>query len=88
MGMSTSFAPIVVTSVNDSRHSINSAHYRDEAVDIRCNDRPKLMDMLMCQHLERELGPDFFVLYESEGTPNEHIHVQLRKGRTWSLTSK
>lgn len=84
MRMSDEFGPIVITSVNDSKHATTSAHYRDEAVDIRCNDRPKLIDMAMCKFLEINLGPAFLVLYESEGTPNEHIHIQLRKGHKWS----
>lgn len=88
MMMDKDFGPIVVTSVNDSKHLPNSAHYRDEAVDIRCNDRPKVIDMAMCKFLEQHLGPSFLVLYEYEGTPNEHIHIQLRKGHTWNLTSK
>lgn len=74
---------IVITSVNDSKHSENSAHYRNEAVDIRCNDRPKHIDRLMVDALRHTLGDKFFVLYEGEGTPNEHIHVQLRKGQSY-----
>jgi len=75
---------MVITSVNDSKHSEGSAHYRDEAIDLRCNDRPYEVDMALCRFLELKLGPKFLVLYESKGTPNEHIHVQLRKGQKWS----
>lgn len=74
---------MIVTSVNDSKHSIGSAHYRDEAVDIRCNDRPYNVDVKLVARLRELLGPKFLVLYESIGTPNEHIHIQLRKGETW-----
>jgi len=75
---------IVITSINDSRHSANSAHYRDEAVDIRCNDRPKAVDLYMVDKLRVLLGEQFLVLYEDVGTPNEHIHVQLRKGQIYT----
>ena|SRR5688572_28939417 len=75
---------MIITSVNDGKHAVNSAHYRDEAVDIRCNDRPKHVDMVLVDYLKDLLGPSFLVLYESEGTPNEHIHIQLRKGMKWT----
>lgn len=78
---------IVVTSVNDSTHSIGSAHYRDAAVDIRCNDRPFNKDMALIDYLRNVLGPKFVILYESAGTPNEHIHIQLRKGEQWTPSS-
>jgi hypothetical protein len=74
---------MVVTSVNDSRHAEGSAHYRDEAIDLRCNDRPRHVDLELCRFLSGTLGPRFLVLYEGEGTPNEHIHIQLKKGAKW-----
>jgi hypothetical protein len=33
--------------------------------------------------VEEVLGPQFRALLEAEGTPNEHIHVQVKKGRTY-----
>jgi hypothetical protein len=74
---------MVITSVNDSRHADGSAHYRDEALDLRCNDRPRHVDLELCRFLEATLGPRFLVLYEGAGTTNEHIHIQLRKGAHW-----
>lgn len=75
---------MVITSVNDSTaHRPDSAHYRDEAIDLRCNDRPHHVDLDLLRFLEGTLGPKFTVLYEAAGTPNEHIHIQLKKGRTW-----
>lgn len=71
---------IVVTSINDSQHMSGSQHYRNTALDIRTNDRPKYADQLMVARLRQILGPHFTVLYESEGTVNEHIHVQLKRG--------
>lgn len=71
---------IVITSVNDSQHKPNSQHYRDTAVDIRTNDRPRHVDQVMVVRLRQLLGPNYTVLYESEGTPNEHIHIQLKMG--------
>ena len=74
---------MVITSANDATHAPTSAHYRDEAIDLRCNDRPKHVDLELCRFLEGTLGPRFLVLYEGAGTPNEHIHIQLRKGAHW-----
>jgi hypothetical protein len=70
---------ITVTSINDSRHMANSQHYRNTAVDIRCNDRPQHVDRLMVGRLSQLLGPSYTVLHESAGTPNEHIHLQIKK---------
>lgn len=78
---------IIITSANDSKHKEGSAHYRDEAVDIRCNDRPKSVDLRLVEYLQLTLGHKFLVLYEYEGTPNEHIHIQLRKGEVWTTNS-
>lgn len=71
---------ITVTSINDSRHMVGSQHYRNTAVDIRTNDRPASMDAMMAARLRQILGPAYTVLYESPGTPNEHIHIQIKKG--------
>jgi hypothetical protein len=74
---------MVITSVHDSTHAVGSAHYRDVAVDLRCNDRGPEQDQALCTFLRDFLGPAFLVLYEGAGTPNEHVHIQLRKGATW-----
>ena len=74
---------MVITSVHDSVHTEGSAHYRDCALDLRCNDRPMAADAALCDFLRSELGPRFLVLYEGAGTPNEHIHIQLRKGHAF-----
>lgn len=82
---------ITVTSVNDSRHSTDSRHYRDEAIDIRSKNFLGLdakrkfaarLDELLNSHLT---DPEkFIVIFESEGTINEHFHVQPRKGQSFN----
>lgn len=75
---------IVVTSINDSTHGPNSRHYTNEAVDIRSQSFPSLASKTrFATALRAELGPAFTVLFESAGTPNEHWHLQPKKGTTY-----
>ena len=75
---------IVITSVNDSRHSKRSRHYTNEAIDIRTRNFQKSADRKRFQTaLRRALGKKFTVLFEGGGTPNQHIHIQPRKGSTY-----
>lgn len=72
---------LVITSVNDSGHGTNSRHYVDEALDVRThNFRSRNAKRDFRAILEAKLGDQFRVLLENEGTPNEHLHVQVRKG--------
>lgn len=82
----TSHVPeVVITSANDSTHSPNSRHYTDEAIDLRTKNFPtEAAKRAFAAQLRVELGDAFTVLYESAGTPNEHLHVQVRKGRSFS----
>ena len=80
----TSVENIVITSVNDSGHSKHSRHYTDEAIDIRTRNFPKAVARQRFQTaLRRSLGKQFTVLFESPNTPNQHIHIQPRKGSTY-----
>lgn len=75
---------VVITSINDSNHMLGSRHYKDEALDIRSKNFKESIDKLMFQSvLGDELGPKFTVLFESKGTPNEHFHVQVKKGEVF-----
>ena len=75
---------IVITSVNDSGHSTHSRHYTDGAIDIRTRNFPKVVARQRFQTaIRRALGKQFTVLFESGGTPNQHIHIQPRKGSTY-----
>ena len=71
---------LVITSGNDSKHKANSKHYSNEAVDIRTktfNGQPSKAAFMSA--LKKELGPSFTVLFECEGAPNEHLHVQVAR---------
>jgi hypothetical protein len=74
----------VITSANDSTHSPNSRHYTNEAIDIRTKDLPtEQAKRDLVAALRRELGPAFTVLYEDPGGPNQHLHLQPRKGTAY-----
>ncbi len=83
----TSVRDIVITSANDGRHSRRplSQHYKDAAVDIRTHSFRRVEARRRFQGaLTHELGPLFYVVYEGRGTRNAHIHVQQRKGTTYT----
>lgn len=72
---------LVITAIADSVHSPNSRHYTNEALDLRSkNFRNREDKRIFRAELELFLGPFFRVLLESEGTPNEHFHIQVKKG--------
>ena len=82
----------VVTSINDGRHGTNSRHYSDEAEDLRTKTDPpgRMGDMgtlankkRFTRTLREALGSRFYVILEKVGTPNEHIHAQVRKGHSY-----
>jgi hypothetical protein len=67
----------IVTSANDSKHGPNSLHYKGKALDLRTKhlqvmDKGKLM-----QAIKSALGPQFDVVFEAEGTANEHCHLEF-----------
>lgn len=75
---------LTITSINDSKHMEGSRHYTDEAIDIRSHNfesREQKLDFKM--RFNDFLGPKFTVLLESEGKPNEHFHVQVKKGQSF-----
>lgn len=70
--------PCVVTSANDSRHGAASLHYKGCALDLRTKhiDVRYTKDRIIQQVKER-LGAQFDVVFESDGKPNEHLHVEF-----------
>jgi hypothetical protein len=80
---------LVVTSVNDGRHSTNSRHYKDEAIDFRTKGAASNTmgtterKRAFRSRLQSFAGARFRVLFEAVGTPNEHLHAQVRKGQVY-----
>lgn len=70
----------VVTSTTDSEHSHKfSAHYRGDAWDLRSKHlKTSERKKEVLYKLKGTLGPDYLVILELEGKPQEHIHLQWR----------
>lgn len=79
---------VTITSANDSKHSKASKHYIDEAFDLRTNTLTKDQKYKLLADLKDALyKPDrrFYAILEADGTPNQHIHVQVRAGTTYDI---
>ena len=74
---------LVITSACDGEHSgLSDPHHTGEAYDIRTHDFPNEgLKELVLDGIMRRLGWErFFGFVEAQGTENEHIHVQRKKG--------
>ena len=80
---------LLVTSINDSRHSEGSRHYTDDAIDWRTKGpAANSMQSRTRKHAFRRrfaelLGDRFTVLFEGVGKEWEHLHSQVRKGHDY-----
>jgi hypothetical protein len=77
---------LVITSGSDGTHAPNSKHYTGEAIDLRSKTLSTATRTVLMAELRRTLGPQFTVLLEDVGRPNEHLHCQTRKGRRFEDT--
>lgn len=77
---------VTITSARDGEHSgPEDPHHKGEAFDIRTHDLSKPQKDTLLGLLKARLGDiHFFAFLEAAGTPNEHIHVQRKKGTTYS----
>jgi hypothetical protein len=69
--------PCVITSVNDSKHSLLSWHYKGRAIDLRT--KYLVLDgqeWLLKAKVKDALGNNYDVTLEDVGTENEHIHIE------------
>lgn len=74
---------VTISSACDGKHSgPDDPHHLGKAYDIRTHDIPDKNALLA--EIQKRLDPTyFFVFIEDEGTDNEHIHGQVRKGVTY-----
>ncbi len=67
---------VITSGTEDFKHTAKrSAHYRGDATDWRSKtldvaDKPKALAAL-----KKLLGPDFVVILENKGKPQEHFHI-------------
>lgn len=73
---------LVITSACDGAHSgPNDPHHRGEAYDVRTHDMSEELKQKVLSEIQRRLDSEhFYVFLEAAGTPNEHIHGQVKKG--------
>lgn len=74
----------VVTGGIEGTHGTYSAHYRGMALDFRSQHIPYAKRGLVYDTLCKNFGCDhagkgttYDVLWENQGTPNEHFHVEI-----------
>ena len=75
---------IWITAIQNGKHMPTSWHYRNAALDFFTERGVAFVDVeSFVADLRLALGPAFTVLHEDAGTPNEHVHTQVRKGITY-----
>ena len=68
---------VFITYARNGVHKEGSLHYRYGALDIRTHNLTVEQRTLLLTNLQSRFPkPQFDVLLESAGTPNEHIHVE------------
>src|SRR5262245_34884978 len=65
-----------ISSGNDGKHKAGSLHYKDSALDFRIKNVSLKLREQIVDALRQRLAPQFDVIWEAVGTPNEHIHIE------------
>jgi len=68
----------VVTSANDSGHGHGSLHFGGSALDYRMKHVALGDKGTIVAAVKEALTNEFDVLFEGEGTANEHLHVEYQ----------
>jgi conjugal transfer mating pair stabilization protein TraG len=69
--------PVITSGRDSSDHKKTSRHYRDEAIDLRCNKLDDDHCRAISSALQKALGSDYFVQFEKfENKDRDHIHLQ------------
>jgi hypothetical protein len=71
---------MVITSGNDSEHSHNSKHYKNQAIDLRIRGLSGRQASELAKAITRKLGMGYRVLYGDSGH-KDHIHVSVLKSQ-------
>ena len=80
---------VTITSARDGAHSgPGDPHHSGEAFDLRTNTLTSEQKALLLLDLRETLykAPrKFYAFLEAPGQPHEHVHVQRRKGATYTI---
>lgn len=80
---------LVITGGIEGKHSRGSEHYTMLAADLRTSNLGTSYDRSQarkaCEELAERLGPDYDVIFEAEGTPNEHCHCEFDPKEPYSV---
>ncbi len=75
-----------ITAGTNGQHAENSKHHTGEAFDIRSHDMDESKQAQFRESVTMALGMEkFTLLLEDQGRPNEHWHLQKRKGQTYTV---
>jgi hypothetical protein len=67
----------VITSGRDGKHKAGSRHYRDEAIDLRCNHLTADHCQRISDALQKALGSDYYLEFEKyDNEQKNHIHLE------------
>ncbi len=73
---------LVVTSINDGKHSRTSLHNIGHACDLRTKTlASNAAKRWFAAEVKRRVGVEFDVILEKLGTVNEHLHVEYQPKR-------
>lgn len=75
-------SPVVITSGTDGDHKDQSYHYNGLALDIRSQSLSLEQKENIARELPkmlRVLHPAYYAFLESEGTYNEHFHIEYNR---------
>lgn len=78
---------LTITSGSDGIHSgVDDPHHFGDAYDIRSHDLDEINKRQFLANLNNLLPKDrFYYFLESPGTDNEHFHIQVKKGTTFTI---
>lgn len=72
---------LIITSGTDGCHSGEAdPHHFGNAYDVRVHDFAPETQQKILEFIQRAAGPEFYAFIEDPGTPNLHIHCQVKKG--------
>lgn len=70
---------LVVTEGTGGKHKQGSQHYNGLGLDIRSKNIPSKLKHKIVDLVKEDLGKDYYIFLEAEGSVNEHFHLQKNK---------